>query len=156
MVCPTQWQPLIHAAQGQIDVGISVVSQLTFSEYLESRGFERHLTRMRKDYAGRRRELVASLMEHFPKARISGIAAGLHLMVNLGTGGSAPALSARALQAGMRFYPIDRYFLGDKAPANYENGPVIVLGFGAMPLHSIRGGVSALAELAHGPGKWTV
>lgn len=148
MVHPRSWRTLIHTSQGQMDTGVSVVSQLTFSEYLESGGFERHLRRMRKDYAKRRNALVSALADHFPRARLNGVPAGLHLMVDLGSGESAPALSERAQQAGVRFYPIDRYFLNGTVPPRYENGPVIVLGYGSIPSHRIPDGVAALAEVS--------
>ena len=53
---------------------------------LESGRFDRHLRRMRKVYAGKRDALVEALAEHAPTARLTGLAAGFHAVLDLPPG----------------------------------------------------------------------
>ncbi len=47
---------------------------------------DRHLRKMRLTYRHRRDALVAALNKHLPVLRVHGVAAGLHLMVELPQG----------------------------------------------------------------------
>ncbi|WP_183070822.1 PLP-dependent aminotransferase family protein [Rhodococcus rhodochrous] len=147
MVLPESWKTPALDALRAVDPSVAVISQLAFAEYLSSGGFERHLRRMRKDYAGRRQQLVASMTEHFPNVTVQGISAGLHLMADLGPG-SDIAFAAQAAAQQIRVYPVSRYCLNRDIPDQYMNRRAVVLGYGGIPQHRIAEGIKTLSNIA--------
>jgi len=144
MVGPPSWRETLEESRRSVDIGVSVLIQATFGEFLRSGGFERHLRRMRKEYVGRRAALIDSLGSIFPAAIMRGIPAGLHQMVDLAEG-SAPALARACERQDVRVYPLHRYCLGAHPPAGYTESTV-VLGFGAISARRIPAGVAAMAK----------
>ena len=79
---------------------------------IESGRFDRHLRRMRSTYQRRREVLVTALAEHAPRARLSGLAAGHHAVVDLPPGVEeghvvAEARARRIAVTGMSTYRAD-------------------------------------------------
>ena len=66
-----------------MDLGHPVVDQALFARFVERGDYDRQLRRCQRAYRERRDGLVAALEEHFPGARVSGIAAGLHVIAVL-------------------------------------------------------------------------
>jgi len=60
------------------------LNQLALAELLRSGAFDRHVRRMRQRYRRRRDLLLALLAEHVPGFHPRGIAAGLHLVLEIG------------------------------------------------------------------------
>ena len=79
------------------DRGTARIEQIAFAEFVTGGHLDRHLRRMRLRYGRRREALVAALAEALPEATVRGIAAGLHLTVELHrattSGRSAPRRS---------------------------------------------------------------
>jgi GntR family transcriptional regulator/MocR family aminotransferase len=90
----------VRAGKESADHGGPVVEQLAFAELLSAGSYDRHLRRARRVYRDRRDAVVRALRRHLPPARVSGIAAGLHLVVEL-PGVDDRALAARAEAAGL-------------------------------------------------------
>jgi len=65
------------------DLGHPVLDQALFARFVERGDYDRQLRRCRRAYRERRDVLVAALREHFPGARVSGVAAGLHVIAAL-------------------------------------------------------------------------
>ena len=76
LVAPAGLREPVKAGRSQIDAGISVFSQLTFSEFVASGAFERHLRLTRREYARRREALIAALHEQFPHTTVLGYRRG--------------------------------------------------------------------------------
>ncbi|MET9148355.1 PLP-dependent aminotransferase family protein [Streptomyces sp. NPDC004042] len=66
-----------------MDLGHPAVDQALFARFVERGDYDRQLRRCQRAYRERRDTLVAALEEHFPGVRLSGIAAGLHLIAAL-------------------------------------------------------------------------
>src|SRR5215831_8909535 len=66
--------------------GPPTLDQLALAAFIEGGELDRHLRSMRKRYRLRRDALVAALMTELPACRLSGIAAGLHLLLSLPAG----------------------------------------------------------------------
>ncbi|WP_037856565.1 PLP-dependent aminotransferase family protein [Streptomyces sp. NRRL S-340] len=66
-----------------MDLGHPTVDQALFAHFVERGDYDRQLRRCQRAYRERRDTLVAALREHFPGVRLSGIAAGLHLIAAL-------------------------------------------------------------------------
>ncbi|MFF0741127.1 PLP-dependent aminotransferase family protein [Streptomyces sp. NPDC004111] len=64
----------------------STLEQLALAEFIASGAYDRHVRAMRLRYRRRRDELVAALAERAPDVRVSGIAAGLHVILELPPG----------------------------------------------------------------------
>jgi GntR family transcriptional regulator / MocR family aminotransferase len=149
MAAPATWRNLLdESRRGVGDVGVSFLVQLAFEEFLRSGAFEQHLRRMRKQYTRRRAALADSLARHFPGAQISGIAAGLHLMADLGTSVPAADIERVCDEHGIRLYTVQRYCAGP-VPPGYSPATV-VLGFGAIPDHKMDTAIATLARILRG------
>jgi GntR family transcriptional regulator/MocR family aminotransferase len=118
-----------------------VIDQLTLAEFIGSGAHDRHVRRMRLRYRGRRDRLVAALAERAPSVRVSGIAAGLHAVVELPpTAGPLPALIDRARQRGLALGDLD--VLGAQA-----SRPALVIGYATPPEHAFGGALDLLCEV---------
>ncbi|WP_149184999.1 PLP-dependent aminotransferase family protein [Streptomyces sp. TRM49041] len=98
MVLPRHLVPDVLAAKGDIDWVSSSLDQLTLAEFITSGAYDRHVRTMRLRYRRRRDQLVAAVAERAPGVRVSGIAAGLHAVLELPTGTERSALRAAAMQ----------------------------------------------------------
>jgi GntR family transcriptional regulator/MocR family aminotransferase len=131
-----------------VDHATSAPVQATFAEFLEAGDLDRHLRRMRRIYRQRRDALVAALDRWLPEATISGIAAGVHVLVTLPPGPDEDELVERAGAAGIRIYSIAECRV--RRPA--DRSPAILLGYGNLPLPAIEEGVRILADVVKAAG----
>ncbi|WP_244871565.1 PLP-dependent aminotransferase family protein [Catellatospora sp. TT07R-123] len=144
LVPPAGWLDAVRQAKSDADMGGSALEQLAFAELLASGGYDRHLRRARRAQRTRRDALVAALRTYLPQARISGIAAGLHLVVELPSGVDDRALATRARAAGLgplalselRYHP--------------EGTPGLVLGYAAHTPDELTAAVAVLATQLSG------
>jgi GntR family transcriptional regulator / MocR family aminotransferase len=109
---------------------------------LTSGDLERHIRRMRLEYARRRAALVEALtrppgQEAF---RLLGDTAGMHVVLELGRY-PAERLAAEAAECGVELFTLDNYFDGPPA----MNG--LILGYGAASLPKVRRAARVLRDL---------
>ncbi|MBY8883913.1 PLP-dependent aminotransferase family protein [Streptomyces sp. PTM05] len=122
-----------------------VLDQLTLAELITSGAYDRHVRRMRLHYRRRRDRLVAALAEHVPHVRVSGIAAGLHAVVELPPGSPSEAeLVARAARLDLALAGKSYYGTVDAA------GPALVIGYGSPPEHAFTGALERLCAVLAG------
>ncbi|GFJ89637.1 aminotransferase-like domain-containing protein [Phytohabitans rumicis] len=140
LAVPDKWRAAVAARKEWADLGGPVLEQLAFAELLASGGYDRHLRRARLEHRRRRDALVAALRRHLPGLRISGVAAGLHLVVELPAGVDDEALAERALAAGLGLLPLSRMRLAGGGP------PGLVLGYAANPPGELESAVQTLAS----------
>jgi len=116
------------------------LDQLALAELLRSGGFDRHVRRMRQRYRRRRDLLLALLAEHDPTFRPRGIAAGLHVALELGRGGPGEdELIARAAERSLA--------VGRLHPCWHADGdrpPGVILGYAAPAEHEYPATLAAL------------
>ncbi|MET8540682.1 PLP-dependent aminotransferase family protein [Kitasatospora sp. NPDC004799] len=125
-----------------------VLDQLTLAELIASGTYDRHVRRCRLHYRRRRDRLVAALAEHAPQVRVTGIAAGLHAVLQLPPGSTPePELLARARQAGLSLNGLAWH---RAAPAPADAPPALVVGYATPPEHAFPAAVRALCELLRG------
>lgn len=85
------------------DLGHPTLDQALFARFVERGDYDRQLRRCQRAYRERRDALLAALREHFPGVRVSGIAAGLHVIAELpGRYGPQARFLARTAAAGWR------------------------------------------------------
>ena len=149
LVLPSPLVAPIAASRMLTDHATSAPVQATFAEFLVNGDLDRHLRRMRRIYRERRDTLVAALARWLPDATISGIAAGLHVLVTLPPGPDEAALEEAAGAAGIRIYP-----LGDHRVARTPGAPAeILLGYGGLDPPAIEEGVRILADVIANAGR---
>jgi GntR family transcriptional regulator/MocR family aminotransferase len=98
MVLPQAMVGEVLAAKGGMDWASSSLDQLTLAEFITSGAYDRHVRGMRLRYRRRRDQLVRQLAEHAPQVRVSGIAAGLHAVLELPPGTEQSVVRAAAWQ----------------------------------------------------------
>ena len=81
-VVPERWRAVVLDAPG-IGGGASAVDQLAFAAMVTDGAYARHLRASRGRYHRRRDAVVAELAAALPEAAVSGIAAGMHLVLDL-------------------------------------------------------------------------
>jgi GntR family transcriptional regulator / MocR family aminotransferase len=115
---------------------------------LTSGDLERHIRKMRLEYARRRAALVgalAGLAGPGGPARLLGDTAGIHVVLELPAGIPAQRLVAAAAERGVRLWTVDRYFAG---PPTLDG---LILGYGAAPLTQVRRAAGELGRLLARP-----
>jgi len=142
MVLPDHLVDGVLAAKGERELSSSALDQLTLADFIDSGSYDRHLRRMRQVYRRRRDRLVAALAERAPHLRVTGIAAGLHAVLELPDGTEASTL-ARAARHGLALDPLTPYRHPD-SPMPPREG--LVVGYGTPAEHAFPGALDALCR----------
>lgn len=95
MVVPPDLLGEVLAVKGPTDWASSTLEQLTLAEFITSGAYDRHVRGMRLRYRRRRDELVAAVGD---RVAVSGIAAGLHAVLDLPAGTERAVLQSAAWQ----------------------------------------------------------
>jgi GntR family transcriptional regulator/MocR family aminotransferase len=138
LVAPERLATGVVEAKATDDLGTPVVEQLALADFLERGELDRHLRRTRTVYRARRDALVAALARHLPGRRPAGVAAGLHLVIDLPAGADEPAVLARARSQGVGLYGLSEHRIEPGPPA-------LLLGYGRIAEPAIERGVAELA-----------
>jgi GntR family transcriptional regulator/MocR family aminotransferase len=109
---------------------------------MSSGRYDRHLRRMRAEYAHRRDVLASAVEGHLPGLRLSGLAAGFHAVLHLPSGVDEAQVVAAAAERGLGVSPMGRLC---RVPDPAD--PRLVLGFGNTDPESIERGIALLAEV---------
>jgi len=138
MVTPPAWTARLRAAPAVTQP--PTLDQLAFATFLERGSYDRHLRASRQRYRARRDALLRQLAGQVPGCRLSGVAAGLHLLLDLPAGVHAAAVVAAAARRGLRLVDLERYHA-----AGGQGGDALVLGYGNLADAAVA---EAVAELA--------
>ncbi|MEU9336361.1 PLP-dependent aminotransferase family protein [Streptomyces sp. NPDC048290] len=147
-----------------LDLGHPALDQELFARFVERGDYDRQLRRCQRAYRERRDALVAALADRFPGARVSGIAAGLHVIAGLPLrDGSEEGFLARVRGAGVAVRTLAEYANHGahhhaeacpepgEGPSGDASGTVrLVLGYAHLTPARIRAGVRLMAEAARG------
>jgi GntR family transcriptional regulator/MocR family aminotransferase len=157
-------------AKAAIDRHSSSFDQLTLAEFLTSGAYDRQVRRSRLAYRHRRDHLLAAVRRHVPQARVTGIAAGLHALLELPPGLDEDDIIARAAEHhdlalnGLRAYspasgdpaggrPAGSPASGRSASGSRAPGPrrqALVIGYATPPEHAFTGAVARLMAVLTG------
>jgi GntR family transcriptional regulator / MocR family aminotransferase len=138
LAVPEELVEAVAAAKAQDDLGTPVMDQLALADFLERGELDRHLRRTRGTYRARRDELVRALARHLPEARVTGVAAGIHLVAHLPDDVDEPAALAAARAGGVGLQGLSEHRIGAGPPA-------LILGYGRIAEPAIEPGVRQLA-----------
>ncbi|GGW43347.1 MocR-like pyridoxine biosynthesis transcription factor PdxR [Streptomyces xantholiticus] len=141
MVLPQDLVGEVLEAKGGTEWMSGTPDQLTLAEFITSGAYDRHVRGMRMRYRRRRDELVRQLAVHDPGIRVSGIAAGLHAVLELPPGTEQSAVRAAAWQ-GLVVEPLGRFRHPDAAPGR----DALVVGYATPPDSAWAGALDALCR----------
>ncbi len=129
-----------------MDMHGPTLPQAALARFIAERHFERHVARMKRVYGKKRSLLIACLRDTFGNGvRISGDAAGLHLIAEWPDCRFDSRTVALLERQQIRIYPAERYAI---VRGKHENR--LVMGFGNLAESQVEEGVRAIAEI--GPG----
>ncbi|MEU7280233.1 PLP-dependent aminotransferase family protein [Streptomyces sp. NPDC045431] len=142
MVLPEALVGEVAEAKGPIDWASGALDQLTLAEFISSGAYDRHVRSMRLRYRRRRDQLVAALAERAPHIRVSGIAAGLHAVLELPPGTERSVVQAAAWQ-GLALQGLD----GFRHPGVERTRDGLVVGYGTPTDSAWAGALDALCRV---------
>ncbi|MFI6685062.1 PLP-dependent aminotransferase family protein [Streptomyces sp. NPDC050485] len=145
LLAPERIRTAVVARKRTMDLGNPSLDQALLADFITSGAYDRQLRRCQRAYRERRDALVTALARHFPGARVSGIAAGLHIIVRLPERyGPEPVFLERAARAGVAVRPLTDYGTAAASRA----GVTLVLGYAHVAPGDIGRGIRLLAEAA--------
>jgi GntR family transcriptional regulator/MocR family aminotransferase len=147
VVPPDLVSPLQEVLHGDAS-RVSVIDQLALAHLIDSGEIDRHLRGCRTRYRRRRDHLETLVEHHLPHARLSGIAAGLHAVLQLrGSNATEATLLDHLAEHGIAVDGLSSYY---QRPERCPLG--ILIGYAAPPQHrydyALNTLVNALRQLA--------
>ncbi|MET9258827.1 PLP-dependent aminotransferase family protein [Amycolatopsis sp. NPDC004079] len=142
MVLPPRIARLAAEIKGERDPHSGVLDQLTMAEFITSGSYDRHIRAMRLHYRRRRDQLVAALAEHAPNTRVTGLSAGLQVLVDVPSGEEDAVVQGSAWQ-GLAMHGIAAFRHPD-APADRD---ALVIGFSTPSASAWSGALAALCRV---------
>jgi GntR family transcriptional regulator/MocR family aminotransferase len=130
------------------DCGTARIEQQALAGFVARGELDRHLRRMRARYRRRRDLLVATLGDTLPEATVRGIAAGLHVTVELPGHHDEQAIRREARSRSIDVTTMD----GFRAEPG-SGPPTLLLGYGQIPEHAVATAVVELAEAVRAAGR---
>ncbi|MGW7053444.1 MocR-like pyridoxine biosynthesis transcription factor PdxR [Streptomyces sp. NPDC054887] len=143
MVLPERLVDDVVAAKGEREQWSSATEQLTLADFVTSGAYDRHVRRMRQRHRRRRDQLVAALAERAPHVRVTGIAAGLHAVLELPPGTERAVVKAAAWQ-GLAVEGLSAYRHPDMGAEGGRDG--LVVGYSTPAEHTYAGALDALCR----------
>lgn len=123
----------------------SSLDQLTLAEFISSGGYDRQVRRARLAYRARRDRLVSELRRQVPGVGVTGIAAGLHVLVRLPAGVAEEDVIARAAGRGLALEGLASCRADAEGwVGGPELGPALVVGYATPPGHAFSTCVARL------------
>jgi GntR family transcriptional regulator/MocR family aminotransferase len=151
LVAPPELVDKLAALRPQLGVRIPEPVQYAMLALLRSGDLERHVRKMRLEYARRRAALVDGLTRADRDAagaapnrvpfQLLGDTAGMHVVLELPNDFPVGRLIDAAAERGVVGYPLDRYFTGQPT----MNG--LIIGYGTASVPQIRNAAAELATL---------
>jgi GntR family transcriptional regulator/MocR family aminotransferase len=131
----------LAAAKHATDLGSPTLPQLVLARLLESGEYDRHMRLVRARHRARRDALLQSLSGALPAATVSGVAAGLHLVVTLPADVDDVTLADDLRAAGVLVHPLSWH-------RRLPGPPGLVLGYAAQTPDRLRAAGETVARLA--------
>lgn len=143
MVVPTTFQPLLEDVP---HISPPVLDQLALAHLIRGGAYDRHLRTVRRRYRHRRERLVSALAHHLPTCRVTGHAAGLHLVVQLPPGVRSTDVVEASRDLDMRVAAMTDYRV---EPGRDD---ALVVGYANLDDHVVEQAGEALAQVVRDLG----
>lgn len=128
-------------ARGLLDGGGPRIEELALADLVASGAFDRHLRAARAHYRDKRAALLEAIEATLPGARVRGIAAGLHLLLELPAGVEEATVVGGAAARGVRVQGLNDFTRAHPQP------PAVVLGYGLAGVRELREAVRVIADV---------
>ncbi|MFI2102967.1 PLP-dependent aminotransferase family protein [Isoptericola sp. NPDC019693] len=139
LVLPPRWRERLGADAG--GPAPSTLDQLALARFLTDGGYERHLRASRGRFRHRRAALLDALGTALPDLPVSGLAAGLHVVLGLPDGVPAAAVVRAAAARDVGVADLRRY----RVSAAATGAEALVVGYGNLADARVDDAVAALA-----------
>ncbi|MCV7253656.1 PLP-dependent aminotransferase family protein [Mycobacterium hackensackense] len=146
MVVPGDLLDAVLAAMGGDQFYVNGLTTLTMADFIAHGSYDKHIRRMRLMYRRRRDRLVAALEPL--GVGVSGVSAGLHLLLTLPEGTEAEVVR-RAGEAGIALSGLAMLRHPDAGPGTPERDGVVV-SFGTPAEHAFAPAIEALCRVLAG------
>jgi GntR family transcriptional regulator/MocR family aminotransferase len=146
MALPDGLVDRVLAASGGQQFYVDVITQLTMADFISKGTYDKHIRRMRLSYRHRRDRLVEALQPF--DVGISGLSAGLHLLLTLPPG-TEPEVLRRAGEAGIALSGLGLLRHPDAGP-DVPAADGIVISFGTPAESAFAAAVDALCGVLAG------
>ncbi|HEX4187167.1 MAG TPA: PLP-dependent aminotransferase family protein [Solirubrobacteraceae bacterium] len=141
LVLPAGLVERVARQRALADHGAPTLDQLALARLIETGAYERHLRQARRRYRARRDALVDAVAAHIPDARVTGLAAGLHVILRLAGDVDGMRLARAAAHRSVGVYPLGYAYM--------EPRPVhdsLVLGYANLSEPAIGEGIRRLSD----------
>jgi len=142
LVLPDRLVDAVARQKGDTEETSGFVDQLAMAEFITSGSYDRHIRTMRAEYQRRREQLVAAIAASSPTTTVTGMPAGLHVMLELAGGGE----SLLAHQRGWRRLGVEGLDLYRHPEASRERDG-LVIGYASPAPSAWSAALAALAAL---------
>lgn len=139
LLLPPDLVPIAITARAAADGGGPRFEEWALADLISSGAFDRHLRTARQRYRGKRAVLLDALAAALPEARVRGIAAGLHLLLELPPGTEESVVVERARAGGVHVNGLATFTRAHPQP------PGLVLGYGLPSERELRTAVETIA-----------
>ena len=127
------------------DMGSTLLEQLALARFIETGGLTKHLRRVRPIYRRRRDATLQALAVSLPDAIPKGVAAGLHVYVQLPGTCDEVRLTEAARTEGLLIEGAGWHWADPQSAP-----PALVLGYGSIGESAIRTGLQLLGSIYRG------
>jgi GntR family transcriptional regulator/MocR family aminotransferase len=139
LLLPSDLLPEAITVRTMADGGGPRIDEWALADLISSGAFDAHIRAARQRYRAKRGVLLDALAADLPGARVRGIAAGLHAVLELPGGAGESAVTARTAQAGVHVQGLATFTRTHSQP------PSLVLGYGLPGERELRQAVAAIA-----------
>lgn len=145
MVLPKELVQKFKSKLGFYSCTVPVFEQLTLARFIEKRHFDRHINRMKKIYRERRDILTEKISQgKLGKiVEISGLDAGMHVLLKVNNNMNQNELVLSALSKGVKIYRLSEYY---SFPVSNMPENIVVAGFSGLDKKQIIKGIDALCK----------
>jgi GntR family transcriptional regulator / MocR family aminotransferase len=144
LAVPAQLLDPVIDGKALADWGTPRIEQLAFANFLARGELDRHLRRMRVEYRRRRDLMVDEIEKALPDAKVRGVAAGLHVPVELPNEWDEAAILEAARARDIALVAMGPSWIGSSG-----GPPTLLVGYGQIPEPVIRTAVDELAAAVH-------
>lgn len=131
-------------ARHAVDICGPAIPQLVLARLLASGEYDAHLRRVRARQRRRRDAVVGAVQAHLPEAEVTGVAAGLHVLVLLSRDADDVETAARAGEAGVLVHPLSQH----RVHGGPRGRPGLIIGYAAHSPDRLVDAVRRIASVA--------
>ena len=140
LVVPRHLVSRIREIKRLADHHSNSITQLTLMHFIESKEFERHIRRMKREYEKRREHLLSLLHQYFgDNIKIHGDRAGMHVVAEFNGIIFTPNIIQRLQESGVYVVPVEKHAL-----LKGKHHSKIILGYAHLSCERMKAGLNII------------